>query len=208
MPDTLRRNSKRWTKDLLEAHKKNDKKAIKTAEGKYNKRKIREALKEMYGDLCCYCESTVSVTGLGRIEHRIPKKKCPKNAFNWDNLHWACERCNNAKGDKWDTDNPILDPTADTEIIPTHILIVDELDTIEFRHKTGSGETTIEHACLNRLELARARREIYNDAQRLKYDLEVAEESLDDMRIREIKDEINKMKEGKYCSCIKMIFEQ
>lgn len=208
-PATLKRNSKRWTQDLLEARKKKDKDAIRTAEGKYNKPKIREALKDMYGDLCCYCESTVSVTGFGRIEHRKPKKKYPKDAFNWDNLHWACERCNKVKSDKWDVDNPILDPTTDTDIIPTHIVIVDdELDTIEFRHKTGFGKTTIEHACLNRPELARARRKIYNDARKLKNELEVAEKSLDDMQIREIKCEINDMKEGKYSSCVKMVFGQ
>ena len=167
-PATLKRNSEKWTKELLDAHEKGDPDAIKKAEKRYKKTAIQKALKDMYGDLCCYCESTVSDNSFGHIEHRKPKRKFPEYAFNWDNLHWVCWKCNNAKSDKWDTDNPILDPTADTEIIPTHLKIFPGLRTIEFRHETESGKTTMNHADLNRLDLAKARRKICNYALALK----------------------------------------
>ena len=207
MPDILKRNSKRWTKNLLDAREKGDKEAIRRAKRKYNKQEIREALEEMYSELCCYCETLLGVAGFGRIEHRRPMNKFPQDAFNWNNLHWACEICNNSKGDKWDYNNPILDPTVDIDIIPTHIEIVHDVKTNKFRHKTDSGKTTIEHANLNRPKLAKARYEIYNKALKLKRKLDRVEESLDNIRIKNIKEEINDMKEEMYGSCIKAIFE-
>ena len=207
-PVTLKRNSERWTKELLDACETGDQDAIKTAEGRYKKDGIREALKDMYGDLCCYCESTVSANSFGHIEHRKPKRKFPKDAFNWDNLHWACEKCNNAKADQWDADNPILDPTVDTEIIPTHLSIVPGLRTIKFHPETGSGKTTIEHADLNRLDSAKARRRICNYALALESILEAKEESLSDMNIKNIKNLINEMRVKEYGNCVKEILEQ
>ena len=116
--------------------------------------------------------------------------------------------CNNAKSDKWDTDNPILDPTADTEIIPTHLKIFPGLRTIEFRHETDSGKTTMNHADLNRLDLAKARRKICNYALALKTMLEAKEESLSDMKVENIKNLINEMRIEEYGSCVKEILEQ
>lgn len=207
-PATLRRNSRKWTKELLNAHKEGDQDTIEKAERKYRKTEIQEALKDMYSDLCCYCESTVSANSFGHIEHRKPKRKFPKYVFNWDNLHWACEKCNNAKSDKWDTDNPILDPTTDTEIIPTHFRPVLGLETIELHPETDPGKITIEHADLNRLELAKARRKICNYALWLKNMLEKKEESLSDIKVEETKNLINEMRIGEYGSCVKEILKQ
>ena len=213
MPDTLKQDSREWTKDLLDALEKGDRKAIKRAKKRARKRykhqEIRETLEDMYGELCCYCETLIGVASFEHIEHRRPMSKFPQDTFSWNNLHWACQICNNSKGDKWDCDNPILDPTVDTEIIPTHIDIVHGLQTTEFHHKTDSGKTTIEHACLNRPKLAKARHRLYNEALRLKRDLEAKGKSLSDMqKIKNDIKEINEMKTGMYGSCIKRVFEQ
>lgn len=211
MPDALKQNSREWTKDLLDALEKGDRKTIRRAKRrarkKYKYQEIREALEDMYGELCCYCETLIGVASFEHIEHRRPMSKFPQDTFNWNNLHWACQICNNSKGDKWDCDNPILDPTVDTEIIPTHIFIVHGPEATEFHHKTGSGRTTIEHACLNRPKLARERHKIYNGALKLKCKLEEVGESSDNIQIKNIKKEINDMKEKMYGSCIKAIFE-
>ena len=114
--------------------------------------------------------------------------------------------CNNSKGSKWDRDNPILDPTVDTEIIPNHIDIFHYLETTEFYDKTGSGKTTIEHTDLNRPKIARKRHELCNEALGLKRDLEAKGKTLSD--IQKIKNDINKMKTGRYGSCIKRVLEQ
>ncbi len=207
-PATLKRNSKKWTEELLDAHEKGDQNAIEKAENRYRKPEIQKALKDMYGDLCCYCEGTVSANSFGHIEHRKPKREFPKYAFNWDNLHWVCWKCNNAKSDKWNRDNPILDPTADTEIIPTHLKPIPGLETIKFDSETGSGKTTIEHADLNRLDLAKARRKVCNYALALKNTLEAGEEFLSDINIENIKNLINEMRVEEYGSCVKEILEQ
>ena len=203
VPATLKRNAKRWTEALLAAHESSDQKAIRKAENKYRKREIQTALKDMYDDLCCYCESNVSANSFAHIEHRKPKSKFPKDAFNWDNLHWVCEKCNNTKSNKWNCTNPILDPTVDMKIIPKHIRIASGLETIEFSPETGSGKTTIEHADLNRADLAKARHRIWKGALALKQDLMASEESPKTTRIR---GQISEMIAGPYGSCIKIIF--
>ena len=150
----------------------------------------------------------MSANSFGHIEHRKPKRKFPKYAFNWDNLHWVCGKCNNAKSDKWDTKNPILDPTTDTEIIPTHFRLVLGLETIKFDSETDSGKTTIDHADLNRLDLAKARRKVCNFALALKNTLEEGKESLSDINIENLKNLINEMRAEEYGSCVKEILEQ
>ena len=91
-PAILKQNSEKWTEDLLKARKKRDSKAIEKAEKKYGNDEIRKALEDMYDGFCCYCESPVDIgiTSYGYIEHRKPKSKFPKDAFNWNNLHFAC----------------------------------------------------------------------------------------------------------------------
>ena len=52
------------------------------------------------------------VVAYEHIEHLKPKSKYPELAFQWENLHLACQRCNVEKGDRFDEDNPILDAAA------------------------------------------------------------------------------------------------
>ena len=212
MPDVLKQNSKKWTEDLLNALEKGDqkakKKAKKRAREKYKHQEIQEALDDMYGELCCYCETLTGVDegSFRHTEHRKPMSKFPQDTFNWNNLHRVCVICNNSKGNKWDRDNPILDPTVDTEIIPNHIDVFHYLETTEFYAKTGSGKTTIEHTDLNRPKVARKRHELCNEALGLKRDLEAKGKTLSD--IQKIKNDINKMKTGRYGSCVKRVLEQ
>src|SRR2546421_12542276 len=115
-PESLRRKAKAWTRELLVAVRR-EKETGEKVSGKlldrYNKEDVREALKRMYGDLCCYCEARIGVVAYAQIEHRKPKRRFPQHTFDWDNLHQACPRCNTAKGDKWDNDAPILDAVTD-----------------------------------------------------------------------------------------------
>ena len=210
MPDVLKQNSREWTKDLLDTLEKGDREAIKAAKERARNRckhqEVQDALEDMYGEFCCYCETLIGVGSFERIEHRKPMSKFPQDTFNWNNLHWACEICNNSKSDQWDCDNPILDPTVDTEIIPTHIDVFHNLETTEFHDKTDPGKTTIKHAGLNKPKLARHRHRLCNEALGLKRDLEARGKSLSD--IQKIKNKINEMKTGMYGSCIKRVLEQ
>ena len=125
VPDTLRRNAIKWTKELHDAiakSKRDGKKVPDKFYNKYKKDSIQEALLKMYGDgdfcYCCYCESIIDDVSYEHIEHRMPKNKTkdkyPKKTYDWDNLHLSCEKCNCNKGTKYDEKHPILDATKDS----------------------------------------------------------------------------------------------
>lgn len=126
IPNSLREDSEKWTKDLMTAianYKKTGKKIPDTVKNRYKQNDVLEALKQMYGDAygayyCCYCESPIEPVSFPHIEHRKPKYMdlFPNEAFNWDNLHLACETCNVNKGTKWDAKNEILDAVNDVPI--------------------------------------------------------------------------------------------
>ncbi len=72
----------------------------------------KEALKESAYDKCMYCESKISHIDFAHVEHIKPKAddKFPDLEFVWENLGYACPKCNNAKSDKYDPAAPFLDP--------------------------------------------------------------------------------------------------
>lgn len=73
-------------------------------EGKY-----RPFLKKDFSDRCCYCNMPRGlVTTPYHIEHFIPKKafegKKDSLKTDYQNLMWACPKCNLSKGDKYKGD--------------------------------------------------------------------------------------------------------
>ncbi len=112
----------------------------------------------MYGDFCCYCEARIMVTGYKRIEHRKPRSKFLELCYEWTNLHTCCEVCNGNKGELWNENNPIIDPSID-----------DPKEHLQFKksfllpkNNCLRGKTTIDHVRLNREKLEEARRRILN----------------------------------------------
>lgn len=119
-PEVLITHGEHWKADLLNELEKGDqadKKRIKTIQNKYSHKDIKAALKKMY-KYCCYCESRVNHVTVEHIEHRKPKAKdkFPEYTFEWGNLHLSCPNCNKEKGDKWNTNHPILDAEHDIPI--------------------------------------------------------------------------------------------
>lgn len=112
-------------------------------------------------DKCMYCESKVSHTYYGDIEHIKPKSKYPALEFVWENLGYVCARCNGYKSDKYDEQNPILNPyDEDPE---THLVVFGAV----FAHKDNSerGKITIEQqngVHLNRPALIERRQDRIN----------------------------------------------
>lgn len=167
VPKTLRKNASKWRKELLDAIKEESAGGNPIPDKLYKRyahASIREALQKMYSDRCCYCEAPIKVVSSDHIEHRMPKAKMcfPEHTFDWDNLHLACSKCNGAKSNKWNHDEPILDAAVDK--------IEDHLDYKEgglglYRWpKTLRGETTISHADLDREPLLNARTSVYLSA--------------------------------------------
>lgn len=72
---------------------------------RYKQSDVKAALKDIYNRKCAYCEQRVESW---QVEHFRPKSIYYWLAYSWDNLLYACPRCNARKGDKF----PISGPRA------------------------------------------------------------------------------------------------
>ena len=81
--------------------------------------RIREVLKRLQHNKCCYCESKPAATSAGRIDHFRPKGAVRQGkgsdrlypgyywlAYRWDNLVLACDECNLKKSDYFPLEDP------------------------------------------------------------------------------------------------------
>lgn len=114
-PVSLKQNKETWFKELKQQIEIKGKfsKVEDKYKNKYRQNDVKAALCDMYNRYCCYCEGDIALTGYAHIEHYKPKSKYPELCFEWNNLHQSCSKCNTNKNDKWDDDNPILNPTDD-----------------------------------------------------------------------------------------------
>jgi hypothetical protein len=123
-PDILKQKANTWLKELQEAIidlekienspkpiKKEieaAKKKVDKAQNKYNPgirngiNPVKQPLYDMFYGKCAFCERKVEISA-GRIEHFRPKSQYVDLTFDWNNLLYACEVCNNAenKGNKF-----------------------------------------------------------------------------------------------------------
>lgn len=132
--------------------------------GNYKHPVNKEALKKANSDKCMYCESKISQIDFAHIEHFKPKAtdKYPELEFVWDNLGYACPKCNNAKSDKFHNDTPYIDPYSE--------------DPSEYFYATGAwlfikngserSEISIRDIELNRPELLEKRLEKITEIQK------------------------------------------
>ena len=165
-PVSLKTNAARWTRDLLskiEECKHNKTEVPDAFYSHYNQNDVKERLKEMYNSLCCYCEGRIGVVEFGHIDHRRPKKKFPKDTYNWKNLHLGCTRCNTMKGEKYLEKYPILDAVKDK--IPEHLTYDINRRGVWPEARTKRGETTIQHTDLTDEKLRNNWSEVFNDAR-------------------------------------------
>lgn len=106
-------------------------------------------------DKCAYCESKVTHTYYGDVEHILPKIRRPDLFVSWRNLTLACKICNTKKGDYYDALLPLLNPFEDepSEHLRFHGPMV--------LHISGSdrGEVTILRLDLGRTNLIERRKE-------------------------------------------------
>ena len=121
----------------------------------YKHPKNKEVLKNASHDKCMYCESKISHTYPGDVEHIKPKAadKFPELEFAWDNHGYCCWKCNNEKSDKYFDGIEFINP-YDEE--PENYLYA--FGAFIF-HKQWSerGEITVREIKLNRPELIEKR---------------------------------------------------
>jgi len=105
-PDVLIRNRARWTQELLSAIAAGDMDLATKTTKKYNHPDVKDALKVETNGKCAYCDAKVTDVSHGDIEHVTPKSNARERTFDWDNLTFACQICNQYKSNKLG----ILDP--------------------------------------------------------------------------------------------------
>ena len=205
-PAALRRNARRWKQELLAALQQNplDPKRVKKCFDRYRHSDVRIALDKMYGGRCCYCESEIGVVADGHIEHRKPKRRFPGHCFDWNNLHLACPKCNQAKGDNWKARAPILDAVVDIPI-DKHLTygLKDVLGVIR-SVRTPRGKTTVDDTDLNREKLRNARTQVFVGVMGVMAELKDAGRS---PRVAELRLELEEKARGEYGSLVRWLLD-
>lgn len=129
----------------------------------YRHHAVKTTIREETCDKCAYCESKVTHTYPGDVEHIVPKSVRPELMLNIYNLTFSCSVCNNKKLDYYDEENPIIDPyTTDPE---KHLFALGPL----ILHKPGDsiGDITEKKLDLNRMPLVERRKERLESVARL-----------------------------------------
>lgn len=109
-PKVLLDNATIWLEELNDAILINDKKQIAAKKSKYNHAQIKKAVIKETNGKCAYCEANVQAVSHGDIEHVFPKSLDISKTFEWENLGFACQICNQHKSDKDPYFEKIIDP--------------------------------------------------------------------------------------------------
>lgn len=140
---------------------------VKSARNRYNPGKnsrginpIKQALYDMFSGKCAFCERKVEIS-TAHIEHFKPKSLHVDLTFDWNNLLYSCEVCNNAehKGDKFPLDcdgTPLLiDPTDENCDIYEYLDVYwdAKAKSAHIIGKNGRGKVVEEIFQLNRKDL-------------------------------------------------------
>lgn len=112
---------------------------------------VKDALKIECHNKCMYCEANPEDSSYPAVEHIKPKETFPDLVLAWENLGWACTKCNTNKGSYWSEhqDLRLLNPYEDDP--EEHIdhagpMVITALDS-------ERGKNTIRQLALNRVAL-------------------------------------------------------
>lgn len=151
-PDILQLQGNAWTNEVMQFYYSGSP-IPKLAIDRYRHPQIKSALVVETSDKCAYCESHITDTYPGDIEHILPKSVFPRWAFYWNNLTLACSICNNKKSDYVSKSMPLLNPYKDD--ITAYLVAIGPI----IMHKDSSerGEFAIMKLKLNRPALRERR---------------------------------------------------
>ena len=209
IPTSLAANGTKWRDELLQWIQSNPTVKVPNALVKhYAQDDVREALRKMYRDQCCYCEGRITDVSFDHIEHRRPKSKFRDRVFDWDNLHLACPKCNLKKSDKWSKTAPILDAVGDRPIEDHLTYEFGNTGLLRWPESRRGGETTVEHADLNRDGwdgLPGTRGKIYFEALKV---IKKLKKNPGALRATVVRHELEEQKKTQYGSVIAFALEE
>jgi len=152
IPDVLEKNGDLWLEQLFAAKSEGDQKKIAYRQSKYNHPDIKRAVRAETNGKCAYCEADVGAVAHGDIEHIYPKSLDDSRTFDWSNLGFACQICNQNKSNKDPISNRIIDPYT---IDPAPF--VSFIGAFASSNGTTEGTLTIINLDLNRAALIERR---------------------------------------------------
>jgi uncharacterized protein (TIGR02646 family) len=112
-PSMLRDHAEEWTRSWIERRARSAGAEFRwpVLEGKSVHPRLLRDLLEMSAHHCAYCDTFELGEGSREtIDHFRPKGRFPRLAFAWENLFPACDRCQQAKGERFD--DRLLKPDA------------------------------------------------------------------------------------------------
>ena len=181
-PDILTRQGEDWTRDLLAAVEAGDTDRIKAVTKRYNHPDVKAALKGETREKCAYCEAKVTDVAHGDIEHVTPKSVDRARTFDWENLTFSCQLCNQIKSDK----EGIIDPYVDEP--GEHIFFAGAFA----KGRTLHGTRTVLELQLNRISLVESRnREIERYADQLEKVFLIPDARIKQLLIKGMLDDLN-----------------
>lgn len=181
-PEILQQRKEDWTKDLLAAVTAGDTERVKSLTRRYNHPEVKNALKEETRGKCAYCEAYVIDVAHGDIEHVTPKSINRDLTFDWANLTFACQLCNQNKSNKED----LLDPYVDEP--DEHLFFAGSFA----KGRTASGTRTVMELHLNRPSLIESRnREIERYADQIEKVFLINDDRIKELLIQGLFDELN-----------------
>jgi len=110
-PLVLKDKSNVWTREYLDAKAANN--MTDTIRYRYRHPEIKTRVREETSDKCAYCESKITHTYPGDIEHILPKADFPELVVEWENLTLGCGECNRRKSNYYSSEEPLINPYLD-----------------------------------------------------------------------------------------------
>lgn len=156
IPNVLSANGASWLTELTAAIASGDKAEIAKKKSRYNHKDIKSAAAAETHGKCAYCEADVRAVAHGDIEHVFPKSLDVSKTFDWSNLGFACQVCNQNKSNKDPIICNLIDPyTTDPE---PYIVFYGHFINA---NGTNEGINTIHHLGLQRPPLVERRMEVF-----------------------------------------------
>lgn len=203
-PQILQQNKRRWTNEYAQA--KNRGNVPDSVKYRYRHPDIKRRLRQETHDKCAYCESKITHTYPGDIEHILPRARFANLIFEWTNLTLGCGECNRRKGTYYSAVEPLVNPyidDPDNHFYPAGAFVFGKLAD----RKGGLTELKLE---LNRAELVERRSERIKSIRNLAERYASSEEGeLKDLLRNELRREIDREKEFSFTSkgFLKICFE-
>jgi 5-methylcytosine-specific restriction endonuclease McrA len=110
-PAILRDNVAVWTEEYLTA--KRDATLTDTIRYRYRQPAMKTAIRDETSEKCAYCESKITHTYPGDVEHILPTSEFPELVCSWSNLTLACGECNRRKSNYYSREEPLINPYDD-----------------------------------------------------------------------------------------------